>query len=87
MPNQTTDNTMENSNNNRPTPKYNQNDIIIIRGNKKRHIYSSNISWSTEHNTYLYSVDYGFCLASEGYVLETDILRIADEEDDKLIPL
>jgi hypothetical protein len=87
MPNQTTDNTMENHNNNRSAPQYNVHDIIIISGNKKRHIYSDNPSWSTEHNTYLYSVDYGLGLASEGYVLETNILRIADDEGDRLIPL
>jgi len=83
--------TMETNNNtnndNRPDPKYNHGDIIIIRGNKKRHIYGTEPYWSTEHKEYLYQVDYGLGCTSEGVINESNILRIADEEGDKLIPL
>lgn len=71
----------------KPQPKYNPGDIIIIHGNKKRHIYGEEPSWSTEHKGYLYQVDYGLGCTSEGVVLESNILRIADEEGDKLILL
>ena len=68
-------------------PKYNQGDIIIISGNKKRHIYGNEPSWSTEHNGFIYQVDYGIGCTSEGVVLESNILRIANEEGDKVILL
>ena len=74
------------NNDNRPDPKYNHGDIIIIRGNKKRHIYGTEPSWSL-NTGYQYQIDYGQFCASEGVINESNILRIADEEGDKLIPL
>ena len=69
----------------KPQPKYNSGEIIIIRGNKKRHIYGEEPSWSPTTG-YKYQVDYGLGCTSEGVVLESNILRIADEGD-KLIVL
>jgi len=90
--NDNTNNTTNNNTNkdknidNRPEPKYNPGDIIIISGNKKRHIYGTEPSWSL-NTGYQYQIDYGLCCASEGVINEVNILRIADEEGDKLIAL
>jgi len=88
MPQNTTDTTMaEHNNNTLPPPKYNNNDIIIISGIKKRHIFSEP-SWSSKHKEYMYQVDYGLSLTSEGFVLESNILRIANTTGpDELLPL
>ena len=68
-------------------PKYKQHDIIITRGNKKRHIYGQEPFWSTTTG-YRYQVDYCLGCTSEGEVIESNILRISDEEGrDNLIPL
>jgi hypothetical protein len=84
--NNNTNNTNKDKNSdNRPEPKYNPGDIIIISGNKKRHIYGTEPSWSL-NTGYQYQIDYGLCCASEGVINEANILRIADEGD-KLIAL
>ena len=76
--NTTTDTNMAQRNTNEPSqPKYKTGDIIIISGNKKRHIFGDEPSWSSEYNQYLYQVDYGLGCTREGVVLESNILRIA----------
>ena len=65
-------------------PKYKKDDIVIINQGgvlKKRHIYAETPSLIKKDETsyYLYHVDYGLGLTSEGYVTEGDIMCIADE--------
>lgn len=70
-------------------PKYKKNDIVIINQCgvlKKRHIYAEtpSIIKNGETSYYLYHVDYGLGLTSEGYVTEGDIICIADESHENV---
>lgn len=64
-------------------PKYKKDDIIIIRENgvlKKRHIYGDSPQiLGDKYKQYLYNVDYNLGLGSEGCVLESNIICIANE--------
>ena len=89
MPKSTIDNTIKNTDNsnNRPQPKYKRNDIIITKQNQKRHI-CFDPCWSSDVKTYVYSVDYGLGLTSDGEVIETNIERIANTSGpDARLPL
>ena len=65
-------------------PKYKKDDIVIINQFgvlKKRHIYGETPSLIKKGETsyYLYHIDYGLGLTSEGCVTEEDIICIANE--------
>tara|TARA_B110001450_G_C17162845_1_gene296004 strand:+ start:238 stop:486 length:249 start_codon:yes stop_codon:yes gene_type:complete len=68
--------------------KYKVGDIIIVNINgliQKRHIYGNTPQekkWvvnNTEIHDWVYSVDYGLGCTSEGFVLQSNIICLADE--------
>lgn len=78
-----------------PPILYTEDDIVIIRANgvlKKRHIYGDKPilqTWDLGPNEvpdWLYKVDYGLGLASEGFVPQSSIICVATDAH-KNIPL
>ena len=77
-----------------PDILYNKGDIVIIRSNgayKKRHIYGEKPIWQKwnigthETSDWVYSVDYGLGLCSEGFVTHRNIVCLADDRHDDLV--
>ena len=87
------------SQNIRPDALYKVGQIVVTSVNghlKKRHIYQEPYwSKSVDNNgteledegLWVYPVDYGLGLGSEGYLSECKIIRIADDDTDSLLVL
>jgi len=82
------ENNENNPNHDKPDPKYQVGEIVVV-GRVRRHIYSNPIwrepSDINSNGEWLYPVDYGLGLTSEGYHLETEMRPCLDS--DQLKPL
>ena len=74
--------------NNQPDAKYKVGQIVItsFKGDlKKRHIYMEpnwvKLNDGTDRYGWVYPVDYGLGLQSEGFLAEKNIIRIANDTD------